>query len=62
MNKEFINALFIRQQRAQAIPRNESIAQWAFEIIGLLFPESSDRVFNTAEEIEKELEIILNNK
>jgi serine O-acetyltransferase len=56
MNKEFINALFIRQQRAQAIPKNESIAQWAFEIIGLLFPESSDRVFNAAEEIEQEFD------
>ena len=64
MNKDFVQGLFLRQQRAQAIPKNESIAQWAFQIIGLLFPESSDRVFDTAEEIAEEfnqLQTRLNN-
>lgn len=64
MNKDFIQGLFQRQQRAQAIPKNESIAQWAFQIIGLLFPESSDQVFNSPENIEQEfnrLQTCLNN-
>jgi serine O-acetyltransferase len=54
MNKDFIKTLFERQQRAQAIPTNQSIADWALEIIGLLFPEASDKIFNSDEEISEE--------
>jgi serine O-acetyltransferase len=64
MNQDFVQSLFQRQQRAQAIPKNESVAQWAFQIIGLIFPESSDQIFDTPEEIGQEfkkLQIELNN-
>lgn len=64
MNKDFVQGLFLRQQRAQAIPKNESIAQWAFQIIGLLFPESSDQIFTSEEAIAQEfnqLQTSLNN-
>ncbi|MFC5284126.1 serine O-acetyltransferase EpsC [Pedobacter alpinus] len=54
MNKDFLSTLYQRQQSAQAIPPNEEIAKWALQIIGLLFPELSDKKFNSEEEIEDE--------
>ncbi len=64
MNKDFLHTLFKRQQKAQAIPANESIADWAFQLVGLLFPELSDKIFNIQEELEEEfttLQTRLNN-
>lgn len=54
INKEFIQTLFKRQQRSQALPSNQSIADWAFHLIGLLFPELTDKIYNSPEEIEAE--------
>jgi serine O-acetyltransferase len=54
MNKEFIQTLYQRQKRAQALPPNQAIADWAFQLIGLLFPELADRIFSNEEEIEAE--------
>ncbi|WP_017258919.1 serine O-acetyltransferase EpsC [Pedobacter arcticus] len=64
MDKDFITALYKRQQSAQAIPANEEIAKWALSIIGLLFPELSDKIYNSEEEISKEFDLLqveLNN-
>ncbi len=64
MDKDFIQALYKRQQSAQTIPANEEIAKWALAIIGLLFPELSDKIYNSEEEISKEFELLkfeLNN-
>ncbi len=58
MDKNFIKTLFERQQSAQAIPPNEEIAKWALSIIGLLFPEISDKIYNSEEEISKEFELL----
>lgn len=54
MDRDFIQKLFKRQQSAQAIPRNKDIAKWALSVIGLLFPELSDKLFNSEEEIRQE--------
>ncbi len=64
MDKDFIQTLYKRQQGAQAIPANEEIAKWALSIIGLLFPEISDKIHGSADEIEEEfdaLKLQLNN-
>lgn len=64
MDKNFIQTLYKRQQNAQAIPANEEIAKWALEIIGLLFPEISNKIYNSADEIQQEFEALklqLNN-
>lgn len=64
MDKNFIQTLYKRQQSAQAIPANEEIAKWALAIIGLLFPEISDKIRSSVEEIEQDLEALkfqLNN-
>ncbi|MEO5910196.1 MAG: serine O-acetyltransferase EpsC [Pelobium sp.] len=64
MDKELIQTLYQRQKRAQALPPNQAIADWAFKLIGLLFPELSDKIFSSPEEIEqefKELQFNLNN-
>ncbi len=56
MDKDFIQTLLLRQQSAQAIPPNKEIAKWALRLIGLLFPEISDKSYSSTDEIEKELE------
>ncbi|HEX7367054.1 MAG TPA: serine acetyltransferase, partial [Pelobium sp.] len=64
MDIDFLNTLYNRQQSAQAIPANEEIAKWALSIIGLLFPEISDKSHNSAQEIGEEfkaLKLQLNN-
>ncbi|HTN19842.1 MAG TPA: serine O-acetyltransferase EpsC [Pelobium sp.] len=64
MDRDFIQTLYKRQQSAQAIPANEEIAKWALAIIGLLFPELSNKIHNSAADIEEEFEALkfeLNN-
>lgn len=64
MEKDFIQTLYNRQQSAQAIPANEEIAKWALSIIGLLFPEISDKIHGSVDEIKDEfdaLKLQLNN-
>lgn len=64
MDIDFLQTLYSRQQSAQAIPANEEIAKWALSIIGLLFPEISDKSHNSAEEIGEEFNLLktqLNN-
>ena len=58
MDRDFIQTLYKRQQRAQAIPSNEEIANWALSVIGLLFPELSDKIYNSEEEIAQEFEAL----
>jgi serine O-acetyltransferase len=60
MNKDFVQGLFQRQQRAQAIPKNDAIADWALQIIGLLFPEASDKVFKSEDDIAQEFNKLQN--
>jgi serine O-acetyltransferase len=42
MNKEFVNQLFSYQQQVEQVPPNHEIAQWANNLLCLLFPEKSE--------------------
>lgn len=54
MNRELYNSIFKKQQSIEAVPPNEYIAGWALKVIGMLFPEISDKTFISATELEAE--------
>ncbi len=45
MEQEFYQYLFDKRQGTEAVPSNQSIANWALQLIGLLFPEKSELIF-----------------
>jgi serine O-acetyltransferase len=52
MNDKFFKHLFSRQQHKEAVPTNEAIADWATDLICLLFPELSQCKFSSVTEVE----------
>jgi len=53
MIKKLSQHIFNKQQALEDVPPNESIAQWASELICLLFPELSACDYDSAEEVSK---------
>lgn len=60
MNKDFFEYIFKRHQQIEAVPSNKEIAGWALGLIRVLFPEQSNSFFNTAQDIEAELNSLRN--
>ncbi len=58
MEKDFFDKLYKRQTRAQAVPSNKEVAAWAYRLIAIIFPETSDKVFTSPEAITGAFEII----
>ena len=58
IDKDFFNTLFKRQKRAQAVPSNKEIASWAYKLLAILFPETSDKIFTSSEAISEEFGVI----
>jgi serine O-acetyltransferase len=52
MNKAFYQYIFNKQQKVEAVPSNEEIAQWAKHLVELLFPEQSSGQYEEETEIE----------
>jgi serine O-acetyltransferase len=48
---DFVKQLFERQQSSQSVPSNKRIAQWANDVISLIFPEKSEGLFETPAEM-----------
>jgi serine O-acetyltransferase len=62
MDQAFYKQIFDKQQSVEAVPSNEKIASWVFQLISLLYPERAAALFASAEnianhfaELEKEL-------
>lgn len=53
MNQNLFQHIFNKQQHLEAVPPNEEIAGWATRVIGLLYPELSDEVDRSVEEMER---------
>lgn len=53
MIKKLSQHIFNKQQALEDVPPNESIAQWASELICLLFPELSANDYGSVEEVNK---------
>lgn len=67
MSPEFYQHIYNTQQRTEVVPPNEQIAGWALNLICLLFPEKSERIYESPAAIEqdfikleKELVVLLN--
>jgi len=54
MNRELYIKIFSKQQLIEAVPPNTEIAGWALKVIGMLFPELSDRTHESPAHIEEE--------
>lgn len=67
MNQDFLQHLFDKQQRVEAVPSNRAISDWAIDVISMLYPERAAAGFLSVSEmeacfakLEKELVRILN--
>lgn len=56
MNTEFLTDLWTKQQQVETVPPNAVIAEWALNIIYLLYPEHNKTVSPSAPDLEKEFE------
>lgn len=54
MDTKFFEHLLSRQQQKEIVPGNEVIAEWAINLIGLLYPELSISSYSSTTEIEEE--------
>ena len=53
MSPEFYHQIFKTQQKTEVVPPNEQIANWALNLIRLLYPERSETIFKSPAEIEQ---------
>jgi serine O-acetyltransferase len=54
MNDEFYRQILNKQQMAEAVPSNKEITTWATQVIRLLFPEQSKKVFISIGQLKEE--------
>jgi len=54
MDKEFYKSILTKQQITGAIPSNKEISAWALDVIRLLYPEQSNRLFTYVHQLEAE--------
>lgn len=54
MNEEFYRQILDKQQQAAAVPSNKEITNWALQVIRLLYPEQSKKVFFTYPQLQEE--------
>jgi serine O-acetyltransferase len=54
MDKEFYQHILNKQQVTGAVPSNKEIAGWALQVIRLLYPEQSKRLYTFVHQLEAE--------
>ncbi len=54
INKEFYQHILDKQLVTGAVPSNKEIAEWALQVIRLLYPEQSNRLFTFVHQLESE--------
>lgn len=52
MEESFYRHILDKQQRAEAVPPNEAIANWALKVLRILYPEQSKHPYASMEAIE----------
>lgn len=58
MNTAWFESLYHKQITADAVPPNEQIAEWALDVVGVLFPEQSRKTYRSAREMEMEMGVL----
>jgi serine O-acetyltransferase len=56
MNDEFYRHILNKQQLAETVPSNKEITNWAMQVIRLLFPEQSKKVFISTGQLKDEFD------
>lgn len=54
IEKSFYQHILDKQQITGAVPSNKEIAEWALQVIRLLYPEQSNRLFTYVHQLESE--------
>ena len=54
MSEQFYRQIFDKHQQVDAVPSNKEITGWALQVIRLLFPEQSKRVFEGVNQLQDE--------
>ncbi|MDB5117957.1 MAG: serine acetyltransferase [Mucilaginibacter sp.] len=54
MSEEFYRQILDKQQQAAAVPSNKEITTWAMQVIRLLYPEQSKKIFISTGQLEDE--------
>jgi serine O-acetyltransferase len=54
MDKEFYQHILNKQQMSGAVPSNKEISDWALQVIRLLYPEQSRRLYTYVHQLEAE--------
>ncbi|MDB5030225.1 serine O-acetyltransferase EpsC [Mucilaginibacter sp.] len=54
MNDEFYRQILNKQQQTEAIPSNKEITTWALQVIRLMYPEQSKKVFISIGQLQDE--------
>ena len=53
MNQDFYQKLFTKQQNIEAVPSNDKIAEWALQLICLVYPEKAECRSNSVADIQQ---------
>lgn len=54
MHDDFYQRLFAKQSQLESTPSNEEIAGWALNVIHLMYPERTGRVYTCVDELKRE--------
>ncbi len=54
MKDEFYEHIFQKQQQVEAVPPNLEITSWAIQVIRLLFPEQSKKIYANVDELKSD--------
>ncbi|WP_341228465.1 serine O-acetyltransferase EpsC [uncultured Arcticibacterium sp.] len=55
MEKQFLQHIYEKHQKTEAVPQTKKIGEWATEVFHLLFPEQAKDFFPSIDEIEGEI-------
>jgi serine O-acetyltransferase len=60
MSQEFYQQIFNKQQNLEAVPSNKEITKWALQVIHLLYPEQTGKVFADVDALKAEFTLLEN--
>lgn len=56
MDQEFYQHIFNKQRDIEAVPSNKEMADWALQVIGLLYPEHSREAYTSVKQLQGEFD------
>ncbi|SDP99434.1 serine O-acetyltransferase [Mucilaginibacter sp. OK268] len=60
MSEDFYEQIFNKQQKLEAVPSNKEITRWALQVIHLLYPEQTGKVFADVAALKAEFTLLEN--